>query len=249
MVTRNRELSYSIQEDSSDPWSTRKTENGSRARSRQSRTSSSPIRILIIENHRVVADALKALFNEQPGLVVVGTLGSVAEARSYIVQGNADVLIADHHLTDGTGAEAVQALRQKGCQAPMIVLTHDDGDAARLAAVQAGASAFLLKADTPMSLIDAIRRVAAGAYLMDPSTIASLLRKSQEMEAMRGALTPREKEVLRMVGEGLPTREIASRLGISYTTVRTYIRSVARKLGAHGKIEAVLKARQLALVE
>lgn len=248
MVAQNRELSYSSQDDSTDRRRAARTAGGSPALSLHAPPGPRPIQILIIENHQVVAEALEALCNAQPGLVVVGRLASVADAQSYSARPSPDVLIADYHLADGTGTEAVRALRQHGCQARVIFLTQDDGDQAHLAAVEAGASAFLHKSQAPDALVDAIRRVADGTSLIDPSTIASLLRKNQDIEAVRSALTSREKEVLRMVGEGIATRSIAARLGISYTTVRTHIRSIAAKLGCHSKLEAVVKARGLALL-
>lgn len=244
MVTRSRELHpHSI-----DKRQALETRGRGRVFSLHSFPSSRPIRILIIENHQVVAEALQALFSGEAGLEVVGSLGSVAAAQSSTLAAMPDVLIVDFHLSDGTGTEAVQVLRQNGWDAPVIFLTHDDGELAHLAAVEAGASAFMHKSHAPSDLIEAIRRVAAGASLIDPSTIGSLLKKSRELKALRRGLTPREREILRMVSEGTATRDIAASLGISYTTVRTHIRSIAGKLGCHSKLEAVVKARDLALL-
>jgi DNA-binding NarL/FixJ family response regulator len=82
-----------------------------------------------------------------------------------------------------------------------------------------------------------------------PHAISTLLNKRREVESQLERLTPREKEVLRLMAEGAASRDIASRLGISYTTVRTHIRSLGSKLGVHSKLEAIIKARELALVE
>jgi DNA-binding NarL/FixJ family response regulator len=97
--------------------------------------------------------------------------------------------------------------------------------------------------------VDAIRTVAGGGTLFTPRSIASLLNKRREIESQLERLTLREKEVLRLMAEGTSSRDIASKLGISYTTVRTHIRSLGSKLGVHSKLEAIVKARELALVE
>ena len=91
--------------------------------------------------------------------------------------------------------------------------------------------------------------MADGGSLFTPRTIAQLLNSRREVEAQLERLTPREKEVLRLMAEGTSSRDIASKLGISYTTVRTHIRSLGSKLGVHSKLEAIVKARELALVE
>jgi DNA-binding NarL/FixJ family response regulator len=90
--------------------------------------------------------------------------------------------------------------------------------------------------------------VAGGKMLITPRTIATLLYKRKSIDAQLESLTPREKEVLRLMAEGLPSRSIASELGISYTTIRTHIRSLGGKLGVHSKLEAIVKAREMGLI-
>ena len=247
MATREREVDHPLEvhlteiRSVPDPRGT----NGSSA---HAPSSTEPIRILIIENHQVVADALEALLNEQAGMAVMGTLRSVADSRSYTMQMSPDVLVVDFHLTDGVGTEAVRALRENGCRARVIFLSHDEGDLAQLASIEAGASAFLHKSQAPNALIDAVRRVAEGESLIPASTIATLIRKSRDVNAVRSSLTERELDVLRVMAQGVATRDIAAALGISYTTVRTHIRSISTKLGSHSKLEIVVRARELALV-
>ncbi len=152
-------------------------------------------------------------------------------------------------MTDGTGADAATGIRQLRPEIKLIFLTREDSDAARFAALEAGASAFIHKSRAAQEVVDAIRTVAQGGTLFTPRSIAQLLNSRREVEAQLERLTPREKEVLRLMAEGTSSREIASRLGISYTTVRTHIRSLGSKLGVHSKLEAIVKARELALVE
>jgi RNA polymerase sigma factor (sigma-70 family) len=206
-------------------------------------------RVLIVEDHQVVAEGLAALINDQKDMSVVGHAGSVADSVTRAAELNPDVVLVDFRLTDGTGADAAGAIRQIRPETKLIFLTREDTDAARFAALEAGASAFIHKSRAAQDVVDAIRSVAAGGSLFTPRTIAKLLNSRREVEAQLERLTPREKEVLRLMAEGTPSREIAARLGISYTTVRTHIRSLGSKLGVHSKLEAIVKARELALVE
>jgi DNA-binding NarL/FixJ family response regulator len=206
-------------------------------------------RILIVEDHQVVADGLAALINDQKDMTVIGHAGSVSEAIARATELSPDVVLMDFRLTDGTGADASVGIRQVRPQTKLIFLTREDSDAVRFAALEAGASAFVHKSRAAAEVVDAIRVVAGGGSLFTPRTISSLINKRREVEMQLEKLTPREKEVLRLMAEGAASRDIASRLGISYTTVRTHIRSLGSKLGVHSKLEAIVKARELALVE
>ena len=207
-----------------------------------------PTRVLIVEDHRVVAEGLAALINDQTDMKVVGNVGTVTDSSTAAAELNPDVVLLDFRLPDGTGPDAAAAIRAIRPAAKMIFLTREDTDAARFAAVQSGASAFLHKSRAAAEVVAAIRDVARGKMLITPRTIATLLAKRRGIEAQLDRLTPREKEVLLLMAEGLPSREIAARMGISYTTVRTHIRSLGSKLTVHSKLEAIVKARELGLI-
>ena len=207
------------------------------------------IRVLIIEDHQIVADGLTALLNDQRDMTVVGNVGSVAESAPAASELSPDVVLVDFRLNDGTGADAAAAIRRVNPSARHIFLTREDSDVARFAALESGASGFIHKSRAASEVVDAIRKVASGGNLITPTAIASLLNRRRESESQRESLTAREKEVLRLMAEGLPSREIATRLGISYATVRTHIRSLGAKLGVHSKVQAIVKARELALID
>jgi DNA-binding NarL/FixJ family response regulator len=209
----------------------------------------SPIRVLVVEDHQVVAEGLAALINGQKDMEVVGHAGSVGESIARAAELKPDLVLIDFRLTDGTGADVATGIRQLRPDTKLIFLTREDSEAVRFAAVEAGASAFIHKSRAAQEVVDAIRTVGAGGSLITPRTIAHLLNSRREIEAQLDRLTPREKEVLRLMAEGTASREIAHRLGINYTTVRTHIRSLGSKLGVHSKLEAIVKARELALVE
>ena len=248
MATRLREIDRAFQAHPGDARNVLATAESIGRTSVHPGPSSGPVRILLIENHQVVAEALEALVNDQPGLAVIGCLGSVEECRAFTMLTGLEILVVDFHLADGLGTDAVQALRENGCAARVIFLTNDDSDRARLAAIEAGASAFVPKSQSPAVLIDAIRRVARGESLVDPSALASLVRKGRDVKAMRDSLTQRELDVLRLLAAGVGSRDIAARLGIGYSTVRAHLRSLSAKLGSHSKIEVVVRAREMAIV-
>lgn len=205
--------------------------------------------MLIVEDHQVVAEGLAALINDQKDMTVVGTAGSVAEAVARATELEPEIVLMDFRLTDGTGADAGSGIRRVRPDTKLIFLTREDSDVARFAALEAGASAFIHKSRAAQEVVDAIRTVAGGGTLFTPRSISSLLNKRRETESQLERLTAREKEVLRLMAGGTSSRDIATMLGISYTTVRTHIRSLGSKLGVHSKLEAIVKARELALVE
>ena len=207
-----------------------------------------PTRILIIEDHLVVAEGLTALINHQADMKVVGNVGTLAECVPAAAELDPDVVLIDFRLPDGTGPDAAMAIRSLRPAAKMIFLTREDTDAARFAAVQSGASAFIHKSKAAADVVSTIRDVARGKMLITPRTIASLLAKRKSIESQLERLTPREREVLRLLADGHPSRSIAAQMGISYTTVRTHIRSLGSKLAVHSKLEAIVKARELGLI-
>jgi len=208
-----------------------------------------PIRILIVEDHQVVADGLAALLNEQPDMTVVGTAVGVEDSLMLTAELMPDVALVDFRLGDGTGADAGTGIRQIRPDTKLIFLTREDSEAARFAALESGASAFIHKSRAASEVVEAVRTVGRGGTLFTPRSISSLVRRRREMDGQLESLTPREREVLRMMAQGVSSRDIAGALGISYTTVRTHIRSLGGKLGVHSKLEAIAKARELALVD
>lgn len=212
-------------------------------------TTNKPIRVLIVEDHQIVADGLTALLNDQKDMTVVGNVASVAESAERAAEVTPDIVLLDFRLNDGTGADAAAAIRRVVPNAKHIFLTREDSDVARFAALESGASGFIHKSRAATEVVDAIRTVAQGGTLITPSAIATLLNRRRQTESQRESLTPREKEVLRLMAEGTSSRDIASKLGISYATVRTHIRSLDAKLGVHSKVQAIVKARELALID
>jgi len=206
-----------------------------------------PIRILIAEDQQFVADALQALLSQEPGMVVVGTVRSATGSLPSVVALQPDVVILEFLVT----AENTATVRtiQENSATKVIVLTSSDTENITLAAMEAGASAVLDLSTTAVEVIRAVRTVAEGGTFIAPRTIASVLKRRRSTDGARDKLTIREREVLSLMSEGTSNRAIATRMGISYTTVRSHLRSVSSKLAAHSKLEVLVKAQRLQLVD
>src|SRR5438874_1213436 len=208
----------------------------------------SRIRVVIVENHQLVSESLGLLLDAQADMEVVGKAISVHEAAVLPRQLAPDVVVMDFHLDDGTGRDAALLVRQTFPNTRFVFLSRDGSDDARLAAVEAGASAYVLKSDPASSVIEAVRNAARGVSMISPAAIARLVSRGKDRAHVRDSLSPREREVLQHMAEGVGARQIAKALGISYATVRTHIRSISGKLGTHSVVNAVVTARQLELI-
>lgn len=207
-----------------------------------------PVRVVIVENHQLVSESLGLLLDGQKDMEVVGKASSVAAASVLPRHLAPHVVVMDFHLDDGTGHDAALAMRDIYPNVRFVFLSRDDSDDARLAAVEAGASAYLHKSTPAAEVIRTIREVARGQSLITPAMVARLVSKGRDREHMRDSLSPREREVLQLMSDGMATRKIAQQLGISYSTVRTHVRSISTKLGAKSMVNAVVTARELELV-
>ncbi|MHB8611701.1 MAG: LuxR C-terminal-related transcriptional regulator, partial [Candidatus Dormibacteraceae bacterium] len=206
------------------------------------RSAREPVRIVIIEPHRFLADALKALMSRQPGMVVAGTVGSVADFAPLAAELRPDIVIVDFRLTDSGASDAVRTMFDAGSQAKVIFLTNEETDQVLLAAIDAGASAVLNLSSAADDVIHTVRMVAEGGSLIPPGKIATLLDGRRRTDIVRDKLTGRETEILGLMADGMSNREIAAQLGISYNTVRCHVRNLSSKLAAHSKLEVLVKA-------
>jgi DNA-binding NarL/FixJ family response regulator len=203
----------------------------------------------VVEDHPVVAEGLVALFEGQPQLEVLAWVRSVAEAVHVADSQPLDVAIVDYRLPDGTGADAAARIRERRPTAAVVFLSADDSDHAMLAAVEAGASGYLVKSAAGPEIVEAVRRAADGEMLIPAPKLAALLGRRREvagqdedLASRLASLTPRETEILQLMTRGLDNREIAATLSVAYPTVRSHVRKVLHKLGARSRLEAVVKA-------
>ena len=214
---------------------------------RKDRQDLEEIRILLVEDHASLRQAVAALFDGEPGFTVVGQAGSLAEARTML--DGIDVAIVDLNLPDGYGGDLIREMRDANPHAIALVLSayFDRVEIAR--AVESGAAGVLHKSAGIDEVVEAVRRLRAGETLLPLEEVVELLRfassrKEQEQEARQAIaqLTPREKEVLKALAEGLDGKEIARRLNISLPTERNHMASILAKLGMHSRLQALVFA-------
>lgn len=208
-----------------------------------------PIRVLLVEDHGLMAEGLEALLGRAPDIEVLGVAGTVAAAIKMAESGKPGVIVMDFHLPDGDGAQAAAAIRRQQSGAAIVFVSGDQSEDALLAAVQAGACGFLSKSTVSADVVSAVRRASEGEMLIPSTRLAALLARVQERhragaerDRLRASLTPREREVLALMAQGLRNSEMASELGLGVSTVRSYVQDILEKLDCHSKLEAVLAA-------
>jgi DNA-binding NarL/FixJ family response regulator len=213
-----------------------------------------PIRVLFVEDHQLLADALAAMLAREPDMQVVGIAGTVADAK-ILAREQLDVVLMDYRLPDGTGAEATRAIKARWPAARVVMVTALTDDETLLESIQAGADGYLTKDRAAEDVVTAVRAAYAGETLLPRSVIVEIARRvavARERGDERRVvepLTPRELEILRALTEGMSTPEICERLFIAPNTLRTHVQNIMGKLRVHSKLEAVAFALKYRLVD
>ncbi|MCG3210371.1 MAG: Transcriptional regulatory protein LiaR [Anaerolineae bacterium] len=208
---------------------------------------STPIRILVADDHPVVRDGLVAILSTQPDFEVVGEAASGSEVLRQVAALAPDVLLLDLAMPEQDGVETLRQLQAAASPVRVIVFTAFDTDERILSAVQAGAQGYLLKGAPRSELFNAVRVVYGGGSLLQPVVASKLLR--QVSQPQPEPLTPRELEVLHLLARGLQNKEIAATLDISERTAKFHVSSIMGKLGAGNRTETVAIAAQQGLIE
>jgi DNA-binding NarL/FixJ family response regulator len=210
---------------------------------------SEPIRVLVVDDHRMFSDVLSLLLREQEGIQMLATAAGAEEALEICRREAPDVVLMDLDLPGMDGIEATRELREVVPDAKVIVLTGLQSHAVIANALSAGASGFVPKTRAVEDLVDIVRRAAAGEIVMPASDLPMLLEELQGSreprpveEMLLARLTGRETEILRAIASGMSTAAVAESLGISPLTVQSHVKSILAKLGVHSKIEAVTMA-------
>jgi two-component system, NarL family, response regulator LiaR len=208
-----------------------------------------PIRVLIVDDHAVVREGLRTFLELQDGIEVAGEAVDGQDAIREAESLRPDVVLMDLVMPNLDGVGAMRELRQRVPGARVIVLTSFLDDERLLPAVRAGAAGYLLKNVQPQELARAIRTAAAGEALLDPAVAARLVEALEEdgRDARADQLTPREREVLALIGRGFANKRIALELGIAEKTVKTHVGNVLSKLGVSDRTQAALYAARLGL--
>ena len=208
------------------------------------------IRVLLVDDHQVVRQGLRAFLQLQPDVEVVGEAGGGEAAVAAAAAGRPDVVLMDLVMPDGDGVAAIRALAGAAPGARVLVLSSFADDERVFAATQAGAAGYLLKDVDPDALAEAIREVHRGRPVLHPDVAARLMRRVADPPAGPATepLTPREQEVLRLVVEGYANKQIARRLLITEKTVKTHVSSILQKLGVADRTAAAVLAIRQGLV-
>ena len=199
-----------------------------------------PVRVLVVDDHEVLASSLSMVLDDEPDLKSVGVAGTLEKAKAMIATTAPDVILLDHRLPDGDGVAAIGELRALRPSAQIVVLTASAADHVLVAAIEAGAAGFVSKSRSLDELTAAVRAAASGESVISPEMLARLLPRLQRNGRTRhNDLTEREREVLDLLADGLSNAAIAERLFVSVHTVRNHIANLSAKLGAHSKLEVL----------
>jgi RNA polymerase sigma factor (sigma-70 family) len=204
-----------------------------------------PIRVLIVDDHTSFRQPLSMLLEQEPQISVVGQAGTLAEARQMLE--GVDVALLDLDLPDGSGIDLIDDLAAAHARTVILTASKDRREIAQ--AIEAGATAVVHKSAPVAEITQAVQQVARGASLIQHQDVVELLhgvRRDRERERQAQAalaqLTPRERDVLQALSEGLSDKEIAQQLYVSLATARTHVARTLAKLGVHSRLQAVVFA-------
>lgn len=217
---------------------------------------STPIHLLLVDDQRLMREGLRTLLELEDGFLVAGEAGDGQAALTAYEAHRPDVVLMDIRMPVMDGVEATRRLRERWPDAHVIILTTFDDDEYVFEGLRAGAQGYLLKAVSGEELAHAIRTVAAGGALIDPSVtrkvVAEFARLAPPSRAaadqLLEPLSEREREVLLLVAKGLSNREIAERLFLAEGTVKNYVTNILGKIGARDRTQAAVRAQQLGLL-
>ena len=206
------------------------------------------IRVLVVDDHPIVRQGLVSVLSDEDDLEVVGEAGSGREAVARVQRLQPDVVLLDLEMTDLDGVAAIPQLLASRPSLGILVFTAYDTDERVLGAVRAGARGYLLKGASADEIARGIRAVNAGGSYLEPRVTSKLMAEVSSPRRSGPVLSAREKEVLRLVADGLPTKQISASLSITERTVKFHVNSIFRKLGADNRAQAVALAAQRGLL-
>ena len=203
-------------------------------------TAEGATKVLIVDDHPIVREGLRAAFKNEPDFDVIGEARDGAEAIAKIAERRPDVVLMDLRMPGMDGVTAIRRLLETDEHLAILVLTTFDSDADVLPAVEAGAVGYLLKDAPTAELLDSVRAAAEGKSVLAPSLVGRLM--GQVRKPVPGTLSKRELEVLELVAHGASNREVASRLFVSEASIKTHLVHIFNKLGVRDRAGAVGEA-------
>jgi len=198
---------------------------------------------MLVDDHEIVRDGIRAMLDAEDDIVVTSEAGTVRDAVSEAIRTKPDVVVMDVRLADGSGIEATREIRAAHPEINVLMLTSFADDEALFASIMAGASGYVLKQVKSGDLLRAIRAVAAGDSLLDPSVTSAVLdrlRRGKHLmkDEKLARLSPQEERILQLVAGGRTNREIGDELHLAEKTVKNYVSSILSKLEVARRAEA-----------
>jgi DNA-binding NarL/FixJ family response regulator len=200
------------------------------------------IKVLVADDHPVIRAGLAKILGAESDITIVGEARDGLEAINKALELKPDVILMDIFMPRCSGLEATVAIRQKLPGARLLILTISEREEDLLQALRLGAQGYLLKSATVTEVAEAVRKTAAGEAMLSPAIAARLVAELRQKAEDKTKLSARETEVLQLVGEGLTNAEIAQRLFICESTVRTYLRRLMEKLHLRNRAGAIAYA-------
>ena len=202
-----------------------------------------PLRVMLVDDHEVVRDGIRAMLASEDDVVVAGEAGGVQDAIDEAARTKPDVVVMDVRLADGSGIEATREIRANHPDTRVLMLTSFADDEALFASIMAGASGYVLKQVRSDDLVRAIRSVGAGESLLDPAVTNSVLdrlRKGKHLmkDERLARLSPQEERILTLIADGRTNKEVGEELRLAEKTVKNYVSSILSKLEVARRAEA-----------
>jgi len=209
-----------------------------------------PIRVLLVDDHRIVRQGISSLLELESDLTVVGEAASGARALELIEEKQPDIVLLDIKMPDMDGADVCREIQARYPNLPVIILTAYSGDEHVLRCIQAGARGYVLKDVDVVELVRTIRVVHSGQSVLDGKVIAAVMTELKRPAAARHGLefSQREIDIIRLVSQGLSNKEIADRLFLSTSAVKYHLRNVMDKLGVSTRAAVIYEATQHGLI-
>lgn len=206
------------------------------------------IKVALVDDHALIRQGLWRALERARDMTPVGEAATLAEADTVIRHLRPDVAVVDIRLPDGSGLDLCQALRQDDVVKAVVVVSMYGEPSRILSARDAGASGFVSKDAPATRVVEAIRSAHANPSLFIADGLAGALSDHEAQQAQRAIMTPREREVLQLIAEGLSVAEVSRRLTVSESTTKTHLTKIYAKLGAHNRAQALIAAIDLGLV-
>jgi DNA-binding NarL/FixJ family response regulator len=209
---------------------------------------SAQIRVFLMDDHEIVRRGVRELLESEPDITVVGEAGTAASALARIPALAPDVAVLDVRLPDGDGVSVCRDIRSAMPEVACLMLTSFGDDEALFDAIMAGAAGYVLKQIRGTDLVGAVRTVAGGRSLLDPEAASRVMARMRD-QATRSdplsGLTPQERKILELIGEGLTNRQIGERILLAEKTVKNYVSALFAKLGMERRTQAAAYAAKV----